>query len=112
MLSHSLVVVDVVVDNLSSTASSVYHSNKKNAIGTPQTVPGNGGFEMTLLKQILKIRNMSQNSLAYATKIPPSNLSLIANGKLYPCPSWRKRISEALGVPEEVLFSQASGEVG
>jgi hypothetical protein len=38
-------------------------------------------------------------------------MSLIANGRLIPCPAWRKRIAEVLGVTEEELFPSLTIEV-
>lgn len=59
---------------------------------------------MTIIKEVLKSLNMSQNKLSQLARIPSSNLSLIANGKAIPCASWRKRISEVLNVPDNILF--------
>ena len=59
---------------------------------------------MTIIKQILINKNMSQNRLSQIARVPQSNISLIVNGKMIPCPAWRKRISEALEVPECILF--------
>jgi transcriptional regulator with XRE-family HTH domain len=59
---------------------------------------------MTIIKDILKARGMSQNSLGQRARIPQGSLSMICNDKLYPCPAWRRRISEVIGTPEYVLF--------
>lgn len=59
---------------------------------------------MTLIKQILANKNMSQNRLSQEARIPTSNISLIVNGKMIPCKAWKQRISAALEVSEDVLF--------
>ncbi len=61
----------------------------------------------TLLKQILMNKGMSQNILSQQARIPASNINLIVNGKQYPGPSWRKRISEVLEIPEDILFPES-----
>ncbi len=66
---------------------------------------------MTLLKEILSTRGMSQNQLAYESRVPTNVISQVVNGRLYPCPAWRLRISEAMGLPEDSLFSEKRGEV-
>jgi transcriptional regulator with XRE-family HTH domain len=66
---------------------------------------------MTVIKQIMQDRKMTQNRLSYMSRVPQSHISMILNGRLYPCPSWRLRISEALDLPESSLFSERRGEV-
>lgn len=65
----------------------------------------------TSIKEILYEKRLSQSWLARECRIPQSNMNLIANQKLIPCPAWRKRISEVLDVPESVLFPSQTLEV-
>lgn len=60
----------------------------------------------TILKQVLIDKGISQNNLSHLAKIPASNINLIVNGKQYPGPSWRQRISEVLDIPEDTLFPE------
>lgn len=57
-----------------------------------------------VLKKLIKSKGMSQNQLSHAANIPASNLSLIVNNKLVPCPAWKTRIARALEMDEAVLF--------
>lgn len=59
---------------------------------------------MTVLKQMIQDKGTSQNRVAQAARVPQSSMSLIANGRLIPCPAWRKRIAEVLGESEEAVF--------
>lgn len=49
-------------------------------------------------------KNLSKQKLSLLTGISPSNIYNIESGKVFPYPGWRKRLAEALGVPEETLF--------
>lgn len=62
------------------------------------------------IRQELKKNGLSQNWLSQIAKIPASNLSLIINGKSAACPAWRKRIADALHIPENELFPEANEE--
>lgn len=59
---------------------------------------------MTTLKRMIQDKGTSQNRVAQAAHVPQSSMSLIANGRLIPCPAWRKRIAEVLGETEEAVF--------
>ena len=61
---------------------------------------------MTILKQMILEKGLSQNKVAQTARVPQSSMSLIANGRLIPCPAWRRRLAEVLGVSEEVLFAR------
>lgn len=52
----------------------------------------------------LKEMGLSQAKAARMADIPQSNFNLIVNGKLYPCPAWRKRIADVLQKDEVDLF--------
>jgi transcriptional regulator with XRE-family HTH domain len=56
------------------------------------------------LKEVRKERGLSQLKLALVTGIAPGDISRIENGWLKPYPSWRQRLSRALGMPESELF--------
>lgn len=63
-------------------------------------------MDTTVLKSVMKNRGISQNKLSHIANIPANCVSLFCRG-LSPCyPAWRRRISEALNVPESVLFSE------
>lgn len=51
-------------------------------------------------------QGLSQFELAKRSNISPADISKIENGTCITFPGWRKRLSEALGVPEEELFSK------
>jgi len=59
------------------------------------------------LRQALLDKKISQNRLSQLARVPGSSISMIVNGKLYPCPVWRKRMSEVLDLPEEILFPES-----
>jgi len=59
---------------------------------------------MTILKKMILEKGLSQNKVAQAARVPQSSMSLIVNGRLIPCPAWRIRLAEVMGVTEEVLF--------
>lgn len=63
---------------------------------------------MNNLKVIRTSKGLSQFSLAKIANITPADLSRIENNKIYVYPKWRKRISEALQVPEKELFPDES----
>jgi transcriptional regulator with XRE-family HTH domain len=56
------------------------------------------------VKEIRESRGLSQFDLAKKANITPSDISRIENNKIFPYPQWRKRISEALEVPEDKIF--------
>lgn len=51
-------------------------------------------------------KGLSKQKLSQLTGISPSNLYHIETGKIFAYPGWRKRISEALDVPEAELFPE------
>jgi transcriptional regulator with XRE-family HTH domain len=51
-------------------------------------------------------QGLSALELSYRTRIAPSMISAIENGKTYPYKGWRKKLSKVLGVPETELFSE------
>lgn len=58
----------------------------------------------TSLKAILYKNNERQSSFAKKIGINPVDFNQIINGKKYPYAGWRKKISEALNISEEILF--------
>lgn len=62
------------------------------------------------LKSRLFELNLSQSKAARIADIPQSNFNLIVNGKLVPCPSWRRRIAKVLQMSEEELFLEYINE--
>lgn len=59
---------------------------------------------MNKVKEIRELKGLSQFQLAKKANITPSDISRIENNKIFPYPQWRKRISEALNVPEKEIF--------
>jgi len=59
---------------------------------------------MTKLKAILKQIDKKPAELARETNIPVNIMYNLVNGKQYPYPGYKKKISESLNMPEEVLF--------
>ncbi|WP_407308765.1 helix-turn-helix transcriptional regulator [Desulfosporosinus sp. SB140] len=59
---------------------------------------------MHKLKEILKIKGLSQSKVSRLADIPQSNFNLICNGKGYVPPAWRKRIAIVLNVDETDIF--------
>lgn len=58
------------------------------------------------LEEELKKQKWSRNKLGLESKISPSNISQIMNGKLPLFPNWKIRIAEALEVSVEELFPE------
>lgn len=56
------------------------------------------------VREIREARGMSGEALARKAEMSPSDLSKLERGIRHPFPGWRRRISEALGVPEAELF--------
>jgi predicted transcriptional regulator len=64
------------------------------------------------LKEIRKEKGVSQVKLSRLTLIAPSDISRIENGWLRPYPGWRKRLADALGESEEVVFPKNGHKEG
>ncbi len=58
------------------------------------------------LRNVREKKGISQLELARITRIAPANICNIENGRQYPYPGWRKRLSEALQVDEQELFPE------
>jgi transcriptional regulator with XRE-family HTH domain len=58
------------------------------------------------LNEILAERKMSQRRLSMAAGITNQDLNGAINGKRPFYPAWRKRIAEALRLPEDELFPE------
>lgn len=58
------------------------------------------------LKRTMREKNVSGFELFRRTNIAPSTISGIVNNRVIPFPGWRKRISEALDVPETEIFPE------
>lgn len=63
------------------------------------------------IREIRQLKNMTQLELSYATRIAPTNISMIERGRQYCFPGWRKKISEALGFSESEVFEIDSRNV-
>lgn len=49
---------------------------------------------------------MSLAQLCQLTGVEPATLSKVERGLLPAYPGWRRRIAEAFGMPEEILFAE------
>lgn len=63
-----------------------------------------------LLKKAMQEHDIKPYSLARKANITPSDLYSALKGDRPMFPNWRKRISEALGVPEEDLFESEEND--
>ena len=69
-----------------------------------------GGVLMLKLRQIREARKLSLTDVCVMTRIDPSSLSRIER-EVWPCPpGWRRRLVEAFGVEEAVLFERVEEE--
>ena len=57
------------------------------------------------LREARVVRRVTQFQLRLSTGIHPSKISLIENGLVVPTPDEQKRLSKALGVKPEEIFS-------
>lgn len=62
------------------------------------------------VKQYRTKKGLTLLQLASMTGISASDISQVENSKRAAYPGWRKRLSEALGVEEEVLFPKEVGK--
>lgn len=60
------------------------------------------------LREIRVDKGLSQLQLSILTEITPQAISNIENNKVYVYPGWKKRVAEALQVPEEEIFPDES----
>lgn len=58
------------------------------------------------LNAILKERGISQLELSRNTRISPSDINQVINGKKYCFPGWKKRIADFLEIEEETIFEE------
>ena len=56
------------------------------------------------LRTVMEKNGISQRKLSLLTNITSQDLNQAINGKKPFFPSWRKRVSEALKIPENELF--------
>ena len=69
-----------------------------------------GGVLMLKLRQIREARKLSLTDVCVMTRIDPSSLSRIER-EIWPCPpGWRRRLAEAFGIEEAVLFERVEEE--
>ncbi|HEX9058688.1 MAG TPA: helix-turn-helix transcriptional regulator [Clostridia bacterium] len=59
-----------------------------------------------MIKELLVKKGLSQSKAARLADIPQSSFCLIANGKGYCPPAWKKRIAKVLEVSESELFAE------
>ena len=61
---------------------------------------------ITKLKEIMRIKGLSQAALSRKANINQSQLNLALNGRQTFFRGWRKRIAEVLEMPEDELFPE------
>lgn len=61
---------------------------------------------MLKLKEERRRRGWTLVRVCQLTGIDPATLSRLERGHLFPYPGWRRRLAEAFGLPEEVLFEE------
>ena len=64
------------------------------------------------LKSILQERGLTKYRLAKMSHISTQDIYSLLNGKKPLYPNWKKRIAEALKVPEEELFEEEVRQFG
>ncbi len=62
------------------------------------------------INEILRQKNLSKAQIARIANIPQNDFYQATNGKKSFFPAWRKRISEALAIPEAELFPEYQAE--
>lgn len=62
--------------------------------------------EMVKLKILRSLSGRTQRQLAAEASITPAFLSMLESGKRRPSKEIKKRLSIALGIPENLLFDQ------
>lgn len=60
------------------------------------------------LKEVITEKGITTNKLAHISNIASQDLYNAFNGKKRIYPNWKKRISQALEIPEEELFEEGS----
>lgn len=58
------------------------------------------------LREVIAEKGITTNKLARMTNIASQDLYNAYSGKKRIYPNWKKRIAEALGIPEEELFEE------
>ena len=61
------------------------------------------------LKSIIKEKGITTNKLASMSNIASQDLYSAFHGKKRIYPNWKKRIAEALGMPEAEIFEEEGG---
>lgn len=64
------------------------------------------------LRKIMREKEVSGLRLSKTTDIAPATISGIVNNRILPFPGWKKRISEALDVPEIEIFPEIEEKAG
>lgn len=62
------------------------------------------------LREERQKRGLSLVDVCRMTGIAPGDLSNVERGRQTAFPSWRQRIAEAFGLPEEVLFQRVDDD--
>lgn len=62
------------------------------------------------LREEMENQKISANKLSLKAMISPANFSQAINGKMPMFPGWRKRLAEALDIPQNELFPEEGDE--
>jgi transcriptional regulator with XRE-family HTH domain len=68
-----------------------------------------GGFPVLKIRKQRLSRGWSITHLTVLTGIDAASLSRLERGQIPAFPGWRKRLAEAFGMSEEVLFAEVRG---
>ncbi|MDK2889109.1 MAG: hypothetical protein PWP72_1987 [Thermoanaerobacter sp.] len=61
---------------------------------------------MFYIEQVMKERGLSKTRLGFMSQIHPATIGKLLAGHIPPYPNYKRRLSEALGVPEDMLFKR------
>lgn len=61
---------------------------------------------MFLITHEREKRRWTKTELAFKSKIHPSVIGQLESGKMFPYPGYKKKLSEALEIPEDDLFKE------
>ena len=73
-------------------------------------MPGGRLVTVFRLTQERKRRGLSQAAVSRLTGIHPAVISQLEAGKVHPYAGWKRRLSEALGVPGDELFERVDDD--
>ncbi|MBE3585815.1 MAG: helix-turn-helix transcriptional regulator [Thermoanaerobacter sp.] len=61
---------------------------------------------MFYIEKVMKERGLSKTRLGFMAQIHPATIGKLLAGHIPPYPNYKRRLSEALGVPKNKLFEK------